>query len=332
MSTLVPIIKGQPAMMYSGVVPWHGLGQKLSGPVTAAEAIQEAHLDWNVVKMPIALKTGRRHVGITNKFAVVREDQLQSKEPTALGIVGKNYSLLQNRKAFDWFDPIVGRGEAVYHAAGAVGLGEHVWILARLPGEIHVTPDDRVGKYLLLSNSHDGSASVRVKFAPMRFVCWNSLMTPSSVGSLIRVRHTSRLREQMALATDNLRNIKQGFDELEACFRTMATIPMDEKRLAEYLTRVFPAPADPHDTRGLQRVAKARKQARYLFEQGTGNSAGPARSSLWAAYNGVTELVDYSSHRKGPAFHLQSIWFGSGYYTKARAYRLATTMAQGWKN
>jgi len=198
---------------------------------------------------------------------------------------------------------------------------------------MRVADDDLVGKYLLLSNSHDGRGSVRVKFTPIRFACWNSLMLPSSSGNRIRVRHTSRVREQMALATVNLGIIQNGFARIEESLQALAKARMNEERLAEYLGEVFPDPADPADGRALKFVHKARTQSRYLFENGNGNTAGPARGTLWAAYNGVTEFVDHvSTVSNTPDLHLDSIWFGRGCYTKARAYRLAVGKAHYWMN
>ncbi len=55
--------------------------------------------------------------------------------------------------AFEFFDNIVGKGEAIYHRAGSLGNGDRIWKLAKLPDDI-VVKDDVMKKFLLLANSH----------------------------------------------------------------------------------------------------------------------------------------------------------------------------------
>ena len=49
---------------------------------------------------------GDKNLPIPNCFAVMRYVTGEDSHPTALGIVGPNYTPLQNRDAFSFFDPM----------------------------------------------------------------------------------------------------------------------------------------------------------------------------------------------------------------------------------
>lgn len=156
------------AMMYAGDVPWHGLGTRLAEPATAEEAIREASLDYQVELDRMTTSSG---APIPRRKAVVRRDT-----GDVLGVVGNAFVPVQNRECFSFLDQVVADGEVCYHTAGALGRGERIWLLAKLPNEIRIkNSDDVTEKYLLLSNSHDGTSALRVFFTPIRVVCQNTL-------------------------------------------------------------------------------------------------------------------------------------------------------------
>jgi phage/plasmid-like protein (TIGR03299 family) len=319
-------------MMYVSEVPWHKLGTALAKPATAAEAIRAAQLDWTVIKAPLQCKVDHRLPPVPDRFAVVRSDSTPESPQPVLGIVGSNYTPLQNRDAFSWFDAIVGEGAAIYHTAGALGDGERVWILAKLPGEIRVVGDDVTDKFLLLSNSHDGSASVQVKFTPIRVVCQNTLTMALRSGPTVRIAHTRDLNRRMISARMKLGIIQKQFGKLEEAFRRMAKVQVTGDRLTKYLELVLPKPADEENTRAIRRVVLARAKTAELFETGRGNTLPQVGGSLWAAYNAVTEFVDHYQPAGSGERRLDSIWFGDGYLTKTRAYRVAMQHSVAWRN
>ena len=69
-----------------------------------------------------------------------------------------------------------------------------------------------------------------------------------------------------------------------------------------------------------------RDSAVRLFESGRGNDAPQVRGTLWAAYNGVTELADYHLENESPEARLRSIWFGAAAELKIRAYDAALSL------
>jgi phage/plasmid-like protein (TIGR03299 family) len=308
---------GKASMMYVGKEPWHGLGTKLEEPATAAEAIKAAKLDWEVVKAPLFAIGGSVALPVADKFAMVPGDKWGKPDCPVFGIVGKDYTPLQNREAFSFFDDIVGQGEAIYHTAGALGKGERVWILAKLPSDIRVVGDDIANKFLLLSNSHDGASSVQIKFTPVRVVCQNTLTMALSQVPTIRVVHARDMKERLKLAQQTLGLIRDRFDEIEISFQAMAKVKMNEEKVSSYLNLVFPNPRDPDNEKAWERVERARSMARHYYQE------NEVKGTLWAAYNGVTEYVDHHRVKAGGERRLQSIWFGNGYHIKARAFRIA---------
>jgi phage/plasmid-like protein (TIGR03299 family) len=332
MSHNLLIQNGEASMMYVGGLPWHGLGTRLAGPATAKEAIQAAHLDWQVRKLPLCAVDGLLHLPVKDKFGVARDGSLD-----VLGVVGRDYTPVQNREAFAFFDPIVGKNAAIYHTAGALGKGERVWILAKLPDSIRVVGDDITERFLLLTNSHDGKSSLQVKFTPVRVVCQNTLTLALNQGGGnggIKLAHQTDIHRRLQEAERMLGIVRYQFDTLAETFREMVRVPMDSERLKQYLRHVFPASAEAEDDADcvLSPVSRDRAWSEYFFDQGAGNRMAGVKGTLWAAYNGVTEWLDHRKTRQNPAQRLTSIWFGETNRTKTRALTAAMELLPQWRN
>jgi phage/plasmid-like protein (TIGR03299 family) len=135
---------------------WHGLGKIIQDYPTSEEAIKHAGLDYEVIKAP--LFTYGRAMTIGNDGEILEGGQLpvpdyystlRTDTNTVLGVVGKDYQIVQNRDAFSFFDSIVGGDDILYETAGALGNGERIFITAKLPDYIRVGDDDLIEKYLV---------------------------------------------------------------------------------------------------------------------------------------------------------------------------------------
>jgi len=326
MSHNLLIRNGQASMFYINEVPWHGLGTLLDKPATAQEAIQAANLDWKVVKLP--LFAGSKRIPVPDRFAVVRRsgNLIQRTDPV-LGVVSNEYTPLQNPQAFQFFDPIVGQNAAIYHTAGALGNGERVWILAKLPGHIRVAGDDITEKYLLLSNSHDGKSSVTIKFTPVRVVCQNTLTLALNDGSAWRISHHSDIHQKLKQAHEMMGLINDRFANMEQSFQAMSRVKLDTNRLSEYLAAVYPDSTEP-DKQAL--IQRDRSWSEYFFDQGKGNRMAGVAGSLWAGFNGVTEWIDHRKTRQNSNQRLNSTWFGEASRIKTRAFTIALDKIAVW--
>lgn len=321
---------GKASMMYVGDVPWHGLGTRLEkAPKTAKEAIQAAHLDWEVGLKPIFAGNAQTFYNIPERQAVVRMDKWGQEDCPIYGLVGPDYKPLQNRDAFAFFDPVVASSSVCYETAGSLGQGERVWVLAKVAGadaEFAIKGKDVVQKYLLLSNGHDGRTAVQVRFTPVRVVCQNTLSWAMHQGKdLFKIYHDPRMQKRLRDAQEKVKEVLGYYDEIEARFTQFANFEMTGDLLPRYLYNVFPEPTRKRGQtersfeEAKAKVAGLRSDSSRLFEQGKGNQEAGIRGTLWAAYNGVTELVDHHSSFKNAWQRMKSICFGDGERLKHRA-------------
>ena len=319
---------GKAAMMYVRQAPWHGLGTRLDSPATSAEAIKAARLDWTVRKVPLYAMNEAGAALVRHRYAVVPAHRWGQEDCPVFGVVGADYVPLQNEEAFTFFDSIVGMKAAMYHTAGALGNGERVWILAKLPGEIRVIGNDISHKYLLLANGHNGCTSVQMKFTTVRVVCQNTLAQAlAEDGRIVSVHHGRGFWTRMQDAKTMLGVITDRFDAMATQMKRMAGAALTAAQLQGYLAAVFPNPPRADDERAMRVVLRDRDGAARLFETGPGNEASGVKGTLWAAFNGVTDYVDHVRGKFTAPDRLRSIWFGRGYQIKVRAYGEACNVA-----
>lgn len=227
----------KPAFAYFGEEPWHKLGQKLDAPATDEEAIAAAGLDYDVTLTPVATVDGMM---VPKTRAVVRYDN-----QTVLGVVSDRYVPVQNKQAFGFLDAVVADGGLRYHTAGALGRGERVFLLAKLPGHIRVKQsDDLVDKFLLLSNAHDGSAALRVLFTPVRVVCQNTLSMALRKGQHegISIRHNSNMQAKIGEAQRVLGLATAFYDNAQAKIDRLASVHPTQAQLELYFEKLYPRP------------------------------------------------------------------------------------------
>lgn len=329
-------------MAYVGDVPWHGLGNKVSPTIDALGMIREAGLDWRVWKQPApGARLVPRGQAIYDKYMVMRDPTPEEAVPVALGFVGGGYQELQNHDAFRFFEPFIDEGYAQFHTAGALDNGQRVWVMAKLKEQIIVGGNDAIDRYLLLSNSHDGSSAVSVSFTPVRVVCQNTLnLARKDRKSAIAIPHTRNLARGMAKAqAEQLKTVfDQVFSRAGDLFGQLAAFQI-EGRTDNFLERLFPRtermkkdmlergkdPFEPeNDTLEPERWTRIKS---VLDDKRV--TPVESRNTLWALYNAVVYDEDYRESREaGPEARLSRIWFGSGQALKIKALEEAEKFAK----
>lgn len=324
---------------------WHNLGQIVQDYPTSAEAIGHAGLDYEVIKTPLytkgsgiietasGIEIADSELHVPNYFANIRNDN-----NAVLGVVGKDYQIVQNREAFAFFDAIVGGGDGIlYETAGALGNGERIFITAKLPDYIRVgNGDDVVEKYIFLTTSHDGTGSITAAFTPIRIVCQNTLNASlRNMSNVVRIRHTSGAKQRLEDAHKVMGIANQLSNEMEGIFNQWAKVKVSDTEVKK-LIQLALCP----NKETLQHLQKGNEDEISTVFKNTVEDAfayamisdtqqmETTKGTLFGAYNAVTGYFqNVRSYKDGEA-KLQSIVLGGTAQGKAqKAFELCTAFA-----
>ena len=238
MAHSINFTKGRASFFSVKEKAWHRLGKVLDNPPTSEEAIKEAGLDFEVEKKPNYIKVDEKLIKIHNSFSTIRTD---TNIPLGKNLTNK-YQVVQNNKAFKVFDDIVGSKQAIFETAGALGDGGTIFITAKLPDYIKLpNGDDIVEKYLLLSNSHDGSSALTIMLTPIRVVCNNTLTSALSGQNKYKIslQHNSQINSRINDATSLLGLINTSYTNLEEKLNFMSKIPMGDNLTKKIVAKLL---------------------------------------------------------------------------------------------
>ena len=305
-------------MFYTGATPWHGLGEKLESAPTISEAIEASGLNWEVGTKDLVTKDG---------YDVPARATYRKDYNGILGVVGPRYVPLQNKDAFEWFQPFVDAGECSLHTGGSLSNGQKVWVLAQLnrdPSEI--VSGDEVQKFILLSNSHDGTTAIRVGYTPIRVVCVNTLAFAHShkESNLLRIRHTRSSKTALDNVRDIMDNINAQFEATAEQYRFLASRDFNQADVQKYVKVLLGVDKKaPEDIK--TRTQNIMTEILATIE-GPKQSMPGVRGTWWAAYNGFNEYLNYTKGRNTNN-RLESLWFGQNGTDNNKALQLASEFA-----
>jgi phage/plasmid-like protein (TIGR03299 family) len=316
---------------------WHNLGQIVEGYPTSREALELAGLDYTVEKRPLFTydtenfraneETGIKipEVKVPGYYATMRTDTDE-----VLGMVGKDYKIVQNVDAFTFFDSIVGGDGIMYETAGALGKGERIFITAKLPDYIKVGSDDLIEKYIFLTTSHDGSGSITAAFTPVRIVCANTLsMALSNCSSVVKIRHTESAQERLKQAHKIMGISNVLTEQLDGIFNQWAKVRITDKQVLRLIQEAMSPSKEVLDnvrkgaTDQLSTIFTNICENTFVYAMNSPTQqTETTKGTLFGAYNAVTGYFQNVKEYKQEEDKLNSILFGTGLLRSQTAFRL----------
>jgi phage/plasmid-like protein (TIGR03299 family) len=324
---------------------WHGLGQMVEDYPTSQEALKFAGLDFTVEKRKLFTYDNENQNGnpdtdiiipeieVPNFYATVRTDN-----ETILGVVGKDYEVVQNIEAFSFFDSIVGGDGIHYETAGALGNGERIFITAKLPGYIKVGIDDLIEQYLFLTTSHDGFGSITAAFTPIRIVCQNTLNAALRRHSnSIKIRHTANAKDRLEQAHKVMGISNLISAQLEQVFNNWSQVRITDKEVKKLIELAMVPNKEVLHNLQLGRPDELstcfKNMCDTAFEYAMSNPSQQqetTKGTLFGAYNAVTGYFQNVRNYKNDEAKVKSLLFGgTGQLRTQSAFDLCLSFERG---
>lgn len=294
-------------------------------------------LDWTISKEEIAFNMIQT-AGLENYRAVVRSDNGK-----AVGVVGKDYAVVQNDEIFSFLTDLAQFDlEVKMVAGGALGGGEIVWALARVPSLALDFKGDNVDTLLMVSNGHAGNATLKVDAYTMRKICSNGMhaLTVDKSGLTIgkgwNLKHTVGISDRFAQAQGVLKNLAKDHATTLATFEALAGIPATFQTVEELHGRIYGAVPPEREGKNANkgRNIKLNRLAdlREIWESPT-NKGLETQDTLWTAVNTLTEWMEHESITREGNYTQEESRLKGNYLDgtaasyKEKAYSYALTMA-----
>lgn len=334
---------------FTAPAPWQGIGHTVEedSRYDLEKGIVTSGLDWEVEPRPLMTVRSARNAA---KEAVQRMaqngtltdddyDQLflpdvkhrsvvRKDTDKSLGVIGSRWTALQNRKAFEWFQPFLDSRECQLHTTGALYDGSKIWVLAQLNKDNSViAKDDEINKFILLVNSHDGTSSIHLGFTPIRFVCTNMLTTirRSSASRILKVRHSKNMETRLTNIREIMNLANQEFEATAEQYRFLANHQFNQADLKKYVKICLKVENVDDDKLSTQKKNQILDIVSRIVA-GPNQQLPAIRNTWWAAYNGVNEYLNHT-HGRNTNNRLNSLWFGPSAIQNDMAFNEAMKLA-----
>lgn len=316
MAHLIDLSNGRANMAYVGEKPWHGLGQELSQGASIDQWRVEAGLNWNVGRAPVHFMGADSKVHKGESEVLFRDD-LNAQ----LGIVSERYQIVQPGAVLEFFRDIVGTGGMELETAGSLDGGRKVWAMAKTGADFTIKGQDRVGGYLLLSTSFDGSMATRAQFTTVRVVCNNTLqMASAETKGAIKIPHSTTF-DARGVKID-LGILGGAFAHFEEQANALADRSLTNKEAMALLISVMAPEAKEPDEISTKKFNQIKTIYDLYAHAGMGSQFRSSQGTAWGLVNAMTEYVDHQSGNNANN-RFRSAQFGPGAQLKSDTFAQA---------
>jgi phage/plasmid-like protein (TIGR03299 family) len=285
-------------------IPWHRLGTPMKGLQTAESMLMAAQADFEVKLMNVAAvdEYGTVIRNLDGSPVIIEESQAtvrvnEDGSYDGLATVGTRFSVHQNKEVLQRALEIVGaaNGDAVMDVVGVLDKGREFFATIDL-GTLVIDPqgvNDKIMRYLIVRNGHNGKIPITYANTDIRAVCSNTVrLGMKNATGTYKARHTP----SSEISVEDARLVLGMSLDWSTNFKMMAermlAIPVTSSsgRLDRVIDKVFPVKNGESE-----RQRKNREDIveiiRILY--GSKKNAASYGENGWSTYNAIVEYLDH---------------------------------------
>lgn len=256
-----------------------GIGTSVKACHSLDEILEVSKINYEVKAEPLYLADG---TVINGKFANRRTDN-----GDILGIVGKNYNIVQNKEGFNFIDDLMAQG-AHFETAGCDNTGTKSFIVASTE-DVKIM-DDTFTPYIVFTNSFDGTGTVKAMFTPIRMVCANQIaLATREATQKFSIRHCNAVKDKLEIAKDTLRQNQKYIEAMKRNCEKLATTKFNQGQFLQLVDELIPVSNTMTPAIALRADEKRNQLMLAYNENDVQNYKG-------TAYQAILAVSDYESH------------------------------------
>lgn len=285
---------GGKVSLYRKRPAWHDLGQYFpEGLSDISRVLKEAGLDYDVEQRPVRFTWKGGTKTVPGQYVNVRSDN-----GSPFSVVGRFYTPVQNRDAFEFLQNLAADGSVVFESAGETAR-KRIFVSMRLPGTLVIDAgglNDELMQYVAAFNSHDGQSPFQVVTTPWAPICGNTeRFALRDAVTRWSVRHTAsataRFEEARKTLGLSLKYYEKLAEEETALARTKATID-DFWKVTQAVWKVRDLEKETVRSKGM------RERREGALEQLWAKNSKRAGETAYAAERAFTEYFDTVAPRR----------------------------------
>ena len=317
-------------MIYTGEMPWHKSGVRLDAGMTGIEVKENLNTSEVVLRDVYVYGMNGEVLRDSSHKATMRK-----KDNTILGIVGTDYTPVQDDAIIDMMDALRNAGLAEWETAGLLRDASRFFCMMSIPdGMLKLkTPNgktDLVCQYLAVSHGHDGTMKLQFTPTNVRVVCQNTVSMARAEakrnGVSFTIKHTQNADARIKAAIEAYKETIQFNQFFAGKAQAMIDAPFSAKDTEKLLASLFPVPKGKEDDIPAG-VLKSRYEVSRLVVEGKGHQELGLVGTQWGVYQAVCEYFDWGRQTRGDKDKTEvevknKLWEGSQFVPLITAKKL----------